>query len=654
MKNRIPYIGISGNFNEESGQHLLAKTYVNALLKAGACPVILPPCSGESLTEELIDKTLSQLDGIVFSGGGDFTPELIGEERIEALGSINPLRDKYEFPLIRKALALQLPILGICRGEQLLNLALGGRIYQDLPSEFPGAAPHSQSEARELTTHSVQLLKGSLLETIFKGKGGCSVDCGFGGARGGERRIAREDASGESCDDLSCGLSGKANAGACASESFPNRMPDEGIGLHVNSFHHQAVKTLGKGLRVSAWSSDGVTEAIESTEYKPIIGVQWHPECLVDTRPEMQALFQWLCQEAQLYRETRDCLEKSVSIDLHCDAPMFFEGNYDLLKGGNIERGKIDFDAQGEEALELVDSRVDLQKMQEGGLDSIVMAAYIKQLQRDEAGLKAAEEKARQLLEEVRQRASALAPRCAGVRNAAELPALQAGSSALLLGIENAYALGKDLSLIDEFAQMGVVYITLCHNGHNDICDSASQADTPEHNGLSAFGCEVIKAMNRTGIIIDMSHASEKSFYDALEYSQTPIICSHSSVWTLCHHRRNLKDEQIKALAQKGGMTGICLYGGFLAKDREANIKDAVAHINHVRDLVGIDYVGIGSDFDGGGGITGCNHSGEFFNLVRELLREGYSQHDIKKIVGGNFLRVLNEVQSYAQKHHDA
>lgn len=614
---QIPYIGISGNFNEEQGQHLLAKTYVNAILKAGACPVILPAfpvnAAEGDFSQALIDKILAPLDAIVFSGGGDFTPELIGEERIEALGSLNPLRDEFEFPLIRRALDLQMPILGICRGEQLLNLALGGKIYQDLPSEYKvdaeGLLQHSQSQAREESSHSVALAEDSLLFSIF------------------DTYLSKHPQK-----DL---------------EDFAKNKS-----LRVNSFHHQAVKSVGKGLRSVAWSKDGVIEAVESTEGKAIIGVQWHPECLVDSQLEMRALFEWLRNEALFYRNTRDVLKRSISIDLHCDAPMFFEGNYDLLRGGNIERGKIDFDAQGEEALELVDNRVDLQKMQDGGLDAVVMAAYIKQLGRDEAGLQAARDKALRLLHETIARAKALPDNCELVCDEGGLRACKAsGRRAVLLGIENAYALGKDASLVEEFAKLGLCYITLCHNGHNDVCDSASQANEPEHNGIGAYGQEIVERMNRAGIIIDLSHASEKSFYDALQYSQTPIICSHSSVWQLCQHRRNLKDEQIKALAAKGGVMGICLYGGFLAKDREANIKDAVAHINYVRNLVGIDYLAIGSDFDGGGGIVGCNHSAEIFNLVRELLREGHSQEDLDKLLGGNFLRVWNEVKSYAKSY---
>lgn len=606
----IPYIGISGNFNEEQGQHMLAKTYVNAVLQAGGCPVILPAYRQEQISDELLDKTLSGLDGIIFSGGGDFTPELIGEKRIEALGSISPTRDEYEFPLIRRAMALQIPMLGICRGEQLLNLAMGGSIYQDLPSEYVSPeklGEHSQSQPRECSTHSVIVAEDSLLASIF--------------------------------------------------ENFLNEHPaaDGGVfaqskGLRVNSFHHQAVKNMAASLRAVAWGEDGVVEAIESTTYQPFIGVQWHPECLVDSQPEMQALFQWLQREALLYRQTRQTLQQSLSIDLHCDVPMFFEGEYDLLKGGGIERGKIDFDAQGQEALEWVENRVDICKMNDGGLDAIVMAAYIKQLGRDEQALQAATDKAKRLLQESLDRAAALPEVCEVVKDESGLRACKAsGRRAIMLGIENGYALAKNPQLVDEFARMGVVYITLCHNGHNDICDSASQAQTPEHDGIGPYGQEILQKMNQAGIIIDLSHASEQSFYDALRYSKTPIICSHSSVWNLCQHRRNLTDEQIKALAAKGGMMGICLYAGFLAKGRESTVKDAIAHINYVRDLVGIDYIGIGSDFDGGGGISGCNHSGEIFNLVRELLREGYSQEDVDKILGGNFLRVLNQVQTYAK-----
>ena len=274
-----------------------------------------------------------------------------------------------------------------------------------MPSEYKvdaeGLLQHSQSQAREESSHSVALAEDSLLFSIF------------------DTYLSKHPQK-----DL---------------EDFAKNKS-----LRVNSFHHQAVKSVGKGLRSVAWSKDGVIEAVESTEGKAIIGVQWHPECLVDSQLEMRALFEWLRNEALLYRNTREVLKRSISIDLHCDAPMFFEGNYDLLRGGNIERGKIDFDAQGEEALELVDNRVDLQKMQDGGLDAVVMAAYIKQLGRDEAGLQAAKDKALRLLHETIVRAKALPDDCELVYDEVGLRACKAsGRRAVLLGIENAYALGK-------------------------------------------------------------------------------------------------------------------------------------------------------------------------------------------------------------------
>ena len=185
--------------------------------------------------------------------------------------------------------------------------------------------------------------------------------------------------------------------------------------------------------------------------------------------------------------------------------------------------------------------------------------------------------------------------------------------------------------------------MTLCHNGDNDICDSAR--GNGEHNGVSALGREVIKEMNRTGMMVDLSHASEKSFYDALELSETPIVCSHSSCKSLCDHPRNLTDEQMKALAHRGGVMQVCLYSGFLRKEAPATILDAINHLNHMVSVMGIDHVGIGTDFDGDGGICGCASASELINFTRRLLLERYSESDIRKIWGGNFLRVMSEVQ---------
>jgi microsomal dipeptidase-like Zn-dependent dipeptidase len=162
---------------------------------------------------------------------------------------------------------------------------------------------------------------------------------------------------------------------------------------------------------------------------------------------------------------------------------------------------------------------------------------------------------------------------------------------------------------------------------------------------VSAFGEQVIHEMNRLGILVDMSHAGEKSFYDALDISSKPIVCSHSSARALCDHPRNLTDDQMRALAAKGGVAQTTIYNGFLRKDGEATIRDVVAHLVHAIQVMGIDHVGLGTDFDGDGGVSGIADSSELINFTLQLLRRKYSERDIRKIWGGNWLRVMTEVQ---------
>ena len=215
-----------------------------------------------------------------------------------------------------------------------------------------------------------------------------------------------------------------------------------------------------------------------------------------------------------------------------------------------------------------------------------------------------------------------------------------------MMGIENGYAIGHDLSLIEHFRKRGIVYMTLCHNGDNDICDSARKSSN-EHGGVSQFGADVIREMNRLGMMIDLSHASEKTFYDALDISQVPVVCSHSSCRSLCDHPRNLTDEQMKRLASKGGVMQVTFYEGFLRQDAKASLMDAIEHINHAVNIMSIEHVGIGTDFDGDGGVPGLAHAGELINLTRSLLRERYSEADLRLLWGENFLRVMREVQGF-------
>ena len=222
-------------------------------------------------------------------------------------------------------------------------------------------------------------------------------------------------------------------------------------------------------------------------------------------------------------------------------------------------------------------------------------------------------------------------------------PVKCAGKRIIMKGIENGYALGNDIANVERFRKMGVVYTTLCHNGDNDVCDSARGAG--EHNGLSDFGRRVVLEMNRVGMMVDLSHASEKSFYDALEISRQPVVCSHSSCKALCNHPRNLTDEQLRALAAKGGVVQVTMYKGFLVEEGEATIIDFIRHLEHAVSVAGIDHVGIGSDFDGDGCVTGCADASQLRNITCELLRRGYSPSDIEKLWGANWLRVMTQVQ---------
>jgi len=194
------------------------------------------------------------------------------------------------------------------------------------------------------------------------------------------------------------------------------------------------------------------------------------------------------------------------------------------------------------------------------------------------------------------------------------------------------------LSNLQRFKEMGVSYITLCHNGDNDICDSA--AGNAEWGGLSPFGKDVVAEMNRLGLMIDISHAADSTFYEVLKYSTKPVIASHSSTRALCDHRRNLNDDQLRAIAAKGGVVQVCLYKEFINEDAEkASLSDAINHILHIIDIAGIDHVGIGSDFDGGGELIGCRAANELIQITMRLIEKGFDEESIAKIWGGNLLK---------------
>ena len=219
------------------------------------------------------------------------------------------------------------------------------------------------------------------------------------------------------------------------------------------------------------------------------------------------------------------------------------------------------------------------------------------------------------------------------------------GKKAFFIGIENGYAIGSDLKNIKRYKEMGVNYITLCHSYDNHICNSSTNTQDA-NKGLTAFGRKVVKEMNKVGVLIDLSHASEGTFWDVMKLSKDPVFASHSGVKALCNSDRNLTDEQLRALAKNGGVIQICIFRRYQNDNpAEASVVDVARHIDHAVKVAGIDHVGIGSDFDGGGGLLGCNGDNDMINITVQLLDMGYTEEDIRKIWGGNFFRILTQVR---------
>ena len=371
------------------------------------------------------------------------------------------------------------------------------------------------------------------------------------------------------------------------------------------------------------------------------MGVQWHPEWLgTDGLP----IFKWLVNQASNFYIAKKLHHRVLTLDTHCDTPMFFPQG-------------IHFDHRDDRIL------VDLHKMTDGRQDAVTMAAYLPQPKIGETfSSKVNVAYARRVSGNVpdpitpASYADLIFDTIEGIvrKNSryisiARTPAdlyedKRKGRKSIMFAIENGLALEHNIANVKHFAQRGVVYITLCHNGDNDICDSARGCDT--HHGVSEFGEKVIREMNRQGIMVDLSHGGEKSFYDALDISTMPIVCSHSNCKALCDVPRNLTDDQLRALAKKGGVAHTTLYHGFLKADGEATVLDALAHLEHAIAIMGIDHVGLGTDFDGDGGICGLADSSEMINFTLHLLRRKYSERDIEKIWGGNWLRVMTQVQS--------
>lgn len=390
-------------------------------------------------------------------------------------------------------------------------------------------------------------------------------------------------------------------------------------------------------------------------------------------------LFLSSCQtsEEKLVEKALKIHEKATTIDSHTDTPMLFT--------------RDDFDVSVRHDPYETSTKVDFPRMKEGGLDGIFMAIFLGQGSRDDEGHARATAKTHQIFDSIYSVVGRNKDIASIALTSQDIYAIEKeGKRAVYMGIENGYALGGDLNNVEIFYNRGSRYITLCHTKNNDLCDSST--DTTEHNGVSEFGTEVIKEMNRLGMLVDVSHISDKAFFDVIDQSTAPVIASHSSSRAICDSPRNLTDEMLMKLAKNGGVAQVCIlssyvkttptnpqadsmrmairekYSDYANRTEEqqkeagkawrsidklfppvlATVSDVVDHIDHMVEVAGIDHVGIGTDFDGGGGVDGCFDASELPNITIELVRRGYSEEDIIKIWGGNFLRVLSENEDLA------
>jgi membrane dipeptidase len=385
-------------------------------------------------------------------------------------------------------------------------------------------------------------------------------------------------------------------------------------------------------------------------------------------------------QNTSLSSSALELHDRILTLDSHADTPLrLIEPGFDLAERHDPHE---------------TGSKLDYPRMIEGGLDAVFFAAFVAQGIRDDDGHTRARELALQMLDAVWASAEKNSDIVGIALNPGDAAVLEAeGKRAIYLSIENGYPIGNDLKNVELFYNKGVRYVTLVHSTNNGLADSATDSGGPEHSGISPLGASVVEEMNRLGIMVDVSHGSDDTFYDAIELSKAPIIATHSNARRVTDHPRNMSDNMLRLIAKNRGVVQLTMLSDYLrgapenperdsaleslraslkpsnemtegerrsARDqlREiraqypdplATVKNAVDHIDHIVRIAGIDHVGIGCDFDGGGGIDGVFDVSEVMNITIELARRGYSEQDIEKIWSGNILRVFAEVQAVAE-----
>jgi microsomal dipeptidase-like Zn-dependent dipeptidase len=346
--------------------------------------------------------------------------------------------------------------------------------------------------------------------------------------------------------------------------------------------------------------------------------------------------------------------------------------------------------------------------MEEGGLDAAFLVVYVGQQQDfSAAGFARAQAQAIAKFDAIHRLVKELAPgRAELALTAADVRRIEAsGKRVILIGVENAYPIGEDLANVKRFYDLGARYMSLAHNGHNHLSDSntGERDGVWRHNGLSPLGWRVVAEMNRVGIMVDISHPSKEANRQTMAMSRAPVIASHSAARALAGSSRNLEDDELLMLKENGGVVQTVAFNSYvktpppdspervkaiadlrkefnvqpegtssvqaLPAERRteymgllqelnqkypppprATVSDFVDHIDHIVQLIGIDHVGISSDFDGGGGVTGWNNASETLNVTVELVKRGYTEEQILKLWGGNLLRVMERVEQVARE----
>lgn len=318
----------------------------------------------------------------------------------------------------------------------------------------------------------------------------------------------------------------------------------------------------------------------------------------------------------------------TIVADLHCDAlHMVLRGKKDLVTRTNIYE-------------------VDIPRLKEGGVNCQVFAIYVNPRLQKKEGYDRYVRRAIEKLKEICRIDSAdieLAKSSGDIERITS-----EGKIAALLALESGHALEGDTNRLREYYNLGIRILTITHNQSNEFADAALDSLHPLNNGLSDLGKALIEQANRLGMIIDVSHASDKTFFDIIHLTQAPIIASHSNARAICNHPRNLTDDQIRAIAQNGGVVGVNFHSSFLRSDKKrATIKDIINHIDHIIRLVGDDYVALGSDFDGMiKPPLDLQDVSQLPDLVTALKTQGYSPTTIRKVLGENFLRVFTQIEN--------